>query len=105
MKPTGEKYIFDQVHNRQNGRCYITKEVLLKSEVLAWNFAHVLPKGMYPEFRLMPENIIMTVKEFHTDYDNKTIEYLYKKWDTERVEMFLNIKAALISLYTLHYRG
>lgn len=36
----------------------------------AHNFAHILPKGTYPAFKLNPDNIALMTLSEHTEFDN-----------------------------------
>lgn len=54
--------------NRPHGyRSELTGEPLLPpgNSRWHWQFLHVLPKGIYPKFRLNPENIILATPEEH----------------------------------------
>ena len=34
-----------------------------------WQFLHILPKGIYPKYRLNPENIILALPEEHENQE------------------------------------
>jgi len=48
-----------------------------------WCFAHILPKGKYPELKLKKENIIVVYPKVHTLYDQGTQRQrnLYPLWN------------------------
>lgn len=39
-----------------------------------WQFAHVLPKGLYGKWRLNPNNIWLMLPDEHTSYDHRGVE-------------------------------
>ena len=83
-KVTGEKALFQSIamHLDGHSRCFVcnTKIPLLTHH----NFAHVLPKGKYPLFRLNKENIAILCY----NYDGTGC---HTKWDfSPRSELKLN---------------
>ena len=51
-----ESAVFVNIAKKQNMICQLTWEYL--PTVYPYHFAHIVPKWMYPEFRLDPNNII-----------------------------------------------
>ena len=103
-KPTGEKQVFEYVHERQKGRCFITDKPMRLCYVTPWNFMHVLPKGQnkYHQLKLNELNIIMVIEQFHTDCDYGVDEYL-KKYPKERVLAYKQLQNYLLNIYNLLY--
>lgn len=48
------------------------------AEMWHWQFAHILPKGAYPRYKLNPDNIILLTPDEHYAYDHAT-HTLYDK--------------------------
>ncbi len=55
--PTGEKKTFEYIRNNRPRICVVTGVYFIPER--AENYAHLLPKGMYPEYRNNPENIAL----------------------------------------------
>lgn len=58
--PTGEKDVFHAVLDNlpdEITRCFVCRKRI--AVVTHNNFAHVLPKGKYPKFRLNPDNLVL----------------------------------------------
>jgi hypothetical protein len=78
-------------------RCWISDAPLMpEGHYLFYNqFAHVLPKGKYPLFKLNPENIVVILPEIHYLYDMGTEEqrmnsgYNFNKLYDLKVKMFI----------------
>lgn len=69
------------------------KPINLLPEDLLWVniFAHVLPKGKYPQLKYEPENIIMVLPEEHYAmdyYDQLRKERLYPECDWGKLEAY-----------------
>lgn len=67
-KPTGERILFQTIWNTRERVSFLTGQKLDTVPIfLFYNmFAHVLPKGLYPKFRLNENNIILlTPREHH----------------------------------------
>lgn len=47
-----------QIYEKRGGKSDLTGTYYHKEDLQSFQFAHILPKGMYPEYRLNPENII-----------------------------------------------
>lgn len=72
MKPkkkTGEVELFEIIWKKRPHISFVSR-TFLGQDAKAWFFAHVLPKGKYPEFRLLEKNIILLTKEEHFIWDN-----------------------------------
>jgi len=77
--------------------CPCTGEQLnrFKGHDVYWSlFAHVLPKGRYPYFKLNPDNVRVVHYEFHRIIDQGTIkdrenhpEWKWDEWDALVIEM------------------
>lgn len=67
-KPTGEKKVFLKIWQERGGKCEITGKSLIFP--IPGNFMHILSKGAYPKFRLLPENIMLVFSCIHHLYDN-----------------------------------
>jgi 5-methylcytosine-specific restriction endonuclease McrA len=58
------------------------------------NFAHILPKSIYGNYRLNPDNIVILCFEHHYMLDNEThkakadkrFDFIFKKYDKLREE-------------------
>ena len=53
-----ESSLFFQIYEKRGGKSDLTWTYYNKEELQSFQFAHILPKGMYPEYRLNPENIV-----------------------------------------------
>lgn len=53
-----ESSLFLQIYEKRGGKSDLTWTYYNKEELQSFQFAHILPKGMYPEYRLNPENIV-----------------------------------------------
>lgn len=53
-----ESSLFLQIYEKRGGKSDLTGTYYHKEDLQSFQFAHILPKGMYPEYRLNPENII-----------------------------------------------
>jgi len=67
-KPTGEKPMFFKIWQERPHYCTNCK-IHLGVEARAFHFAHIKPKGLYPELRLDPENIRLLCYECHYALD------------------------------------
>lgn len=72
---------------RKRKRTDLTGRPITPEDARSWQFAHILPKGMYPELRLNPNNIIIVDSiEQHERVDQRVAgfkaEYyeMIKKW-------------------------
>ena len=53
-----EKAVFSKLIE-ERGRTDTSWRLITKESAQSFQFAHILPKGMYPEFRLDPNNIVI----------------------------------------------
>lgn len=53
-----ETSLFLQIFKKRGKKTDLMDNVYSEEELQSFQFAHILPKGMYPEYRLNPENII-----------------------------------------------
>ena len=53
-----ESSLFFQIYEKRGWKSDLTNTYYNKEELQSFQFAHILPKGMYPEYRLNPENIV-----------------------------------------------
>lgn len=88
-KPTGEKKTFEYIRNNRSRICAVTLVPFIPEK--AENFAHLLPKGMYPEYRNNPDNIaLVRDAEAHHELDrmvtgNKLrIKEMLDEWKTNQ---------------------
>lgn len=61
---TGEKELFFRIWEERPHYCFVTGQWLGHEPDIRM-FAHVLPKGGYPRYRLNPENIVLVKPEVH----------------------------------------
>lgn len=80
-----EAQLFRKIWLRNNLECQLTWEYV--SEVYPYCFVHILPKWLYPELRLDPNNIIFVkYHHLHTRVDQQTARnkavflQLVKEW-------------------------
>ena len=65
-KPTGEKALFEALWATREHVSFVSG---LPVNPIAHTFAHVLPKGLYPKFRLYDKNIVFLTPEEHYEFD------------------------------------
>lgn len=94
-KPTGEQPFFKTIWNTRPHRSFVS-DVFLGQDARPWNFAHVLPKKKYPEFRLLDRNIVLLTQEEHQEWDQGLRADLQK--DPRWSRMF-ELEAELKELY------
>ena len=83
-----EKDTFRAKWYRNKGKSDLTGKFFPLDEVQSYQFAHALPKGMYPEYRNHVNNIIFVDSiEQHERVDHiiagkkSLVEYLMLKWE------------------------
>lgn len=76
-KPTGELKLFLSIYAERKGICEVTGQQIPFN---VSNFAHILSKGAYGEFRLNRDNIIHVHPDVHNYYDNSNKETLLSKY-------------------------
>jgi hypothetical protein len=79
-KTTGEKDFFESLWNSDKAKVSALTGLPLsdQNDARAHFFAHILPKGKYPKFRLNPDNIMYLELEEHY------------KWDFERFKCLID---------------
>ena len=87
----GEAEIFNKIWDERSHVCEFTGEGLdqfIDTPFYFSCFAHILPKGRFPLFKLNPENIRLVYPKFHTIVDQGTKadrekhpEWDFKYWD------------------------
>ncbi len=70
-KATGEKLLFQTIYNTRERVSFLSGKKIFG---VVSNFAHVLPKGLYPEYRLYDKNIILLTPQEHYLFDFGTEE-------------------------------
>ena len=65
----GQKELFLKIWGERPHYCVVCNN-FLGHEPLAHYFAHLLPKGTYPKFKLNPENIELFCLNCHQDFDH-----------------------------------
>lgn len=53
-----ETSLFLQIFKKRGKKTDLMDNTISEEELQSFQFAHILPKGMYPEYRLNPENIV-----------------------------------------------
>lgn len=53
-----ESSLFLQIYEKRGKKTDLLDNTISEEELQSFQFAHILPKGMYPEYRLNPENIV-----------------------------------------------
>ena len=53
-----ESSLFLQIFKKRGKKTDLLDNIYSEEELQSFQFAHILPKGMYPEYRLNPENIV-----------------------------------------------
>lgn len=53
-----ESSLFLQIFKKRAKKTDLLDNIYSEEELQSFQFAHILPKGMYPEYRLNPENIM-----------------------------------------------
>ena len=71
-KTGGQKALFEMIWNTRERKSFISG--LPITEPKASVFAHVIPKGKYPRFRLYEKNIVLLTHDEHTLFDFGTEE-------------------------------
>jgi len=66
-KPSGELALFQSIWNSRPHKCSVTSNPL--GEFNIWYFSHILPKSMYPKFRLYDKNIVLKSAAMHHKWE------------------------------------
>ncbi len=79
-KATGEKEIFEMIWEERGPYSEINGEFLGDFNISY--FLHILAKGKnkYPEFKLLPENIVLGSLKQHHDFDNARYRCVDPGW-------------------------
>lgn len=99
-KPTGERSLFLDIH-AQGVRCFITDEPLIEFNVA--NYAHLLNKKNFKEFRLERRNIIPMCFKAHYLLDFGTEEQRQKFGYPDRWEALFKLREELKEEYKALY--
>jgi hypothetical protein len=91
-KVTGELNVFMEIWEERPHVCFITDKEIKAHEVNINCFAHVFPKGAYPELRLEKKNILLVTPEVHHDQHTMGEEGLKAKYEWDR---WINYKQQL----------
>lgn len=93
--------LFMDVRKDRGGKCEVTGKII--HEPASYCFAHVLPKGTYPEHKYNPNNIIMvSTFELHNQVDRLrageygTIEEKLKRGERITFNWLKNLKLSKI---------
>ena len=70
-KPRTQADVFLEIWDERDHVSELTGAAL-PNEPSAWNFAHILPKGTYPELRLNKDNILLLTDSEHYTIDHET---------------------------------
>lgn len=81
----GQAQLFKQIWDKRLHESYIS-ETFLGDEMKAQFFAHVIPKGSYPKFKLYEKNIVLLTFEEHILWDHqrdkiRANKIWLKKWE------------------------
>lgn len=101
--PTGELSVFNQIFDERERKCFITGKPLADKAYYAGLknfhqiFHHVLPKGLYPRFRLEKENIIMVLPEIHDRIETRSMSDLLL--ENPNYQKLFDLKSSLKSIY------
>ena len=69
LKPSNQKELFLTIWKQRPHRSAVSGDHL-GQEPLAWMFSHILPKGMWPEGKLDPDNVVLMTLEEHQQWEN-----------------------------------
>ncbi len=62
----GQAALFKWIWENRDQCCEVCKATILQPA--PWNFSHLLPKGMYPDFKLDERNVILKCKACHDEW-------------------------------------
>ncbi|WP_421164467.1 HNH endonuclease [Aeromonas dhakensis] len=66
-----KKEIRDFYLNEQKRKCAYCRQEKLENHGMTWDIEHILPKSIYPQFILEPENLAVACKECNQAKSNK----------------------------------
>lgn len=78
-----ESSLFLQIYEKRGGKSDLTWTYYNEEELQSFQFAHILPKGMYPEYRLNPENIVFVDSIEQHQWVDRTVarnKAIFKDW-------------------------
>ena len=78
-----ESSLFFRIYEKRGGKSDLTWTYYNKEELQSFQFAHILPKGMYPEYRLNPENIVFVDSIEQHQWVDRTVarnKAIFKDW-------------------------
>ena len=78
-----ESSLFLQIYEKRGGKSDLTWTYYNEEELQSFQFAHILPKGMYPEYRLNPENIVFVDSIEQHQWVDRTVarnKAIFKEW-------------------------
>lgn len=84
----GQVSIFDKVYNRQHWKCLLTGEPVPKNFVSG--YAHLLPKGAYPNLKEKENNIVLVQYYLHEVVDKIMDDIKKERW---RDNVFISISS------------
>lgn len=92
--------LFKHIWDTRSHYCIFTNQSLrtIPDSKKHWCCAHVLPKGLYPHFKLNPQNIVLALPEFHTAVDNFTEDEREKHPDWD-FNLFFSLQSAMKKKY------
>ena len=101
-KGISERTLFINIFNSRPKKCFLTHKPLPadltpNTPNFHWYFHHVLPKGLYPSFVMMPKNIVIVFPDVHYDIENLPEEKLLERYPLY-IEL-LNLKEELKEMY------
>ncbi len=78
-----QKELFMHIWNSRPHVSELTENPLLpiSSDLWHWQFAHILPKGAYPSYKLREENIMLMLPDEHKNQEH------YEKFIQRRDEL------------------
>lgn len=92
-KKTGELEAFKKIWAKRPHESEVSGELLYRFSPAY--FAHVLPKGAYPSYRLKEENIVLMTFEEHQLFDH----YTHKAKEDKRFNWVFDLREKLRSQY------
>ena len=87
--------MFREIWDERPRVSFVTGKNLPTIEAYAWYFSHVLPKGKYPELRLVKKNVVFMTLEEHELWEN----HQYKLKDDPAWDHVFKLKEELLNDY------
>jgi hypothetical protein len=95
--------LFEEIWNESNKKCQLTGKDLswITPYTSHWFscFAHILPKGKYPRFKYLKENIMLVHYDIHYLLDFGTVDQQLNGIGVEGVDSWNNKREKLLSEY------